>query len=131
MVWGADEAIQRVQDDVRRAQQRAERYPALQSAIDGVRSKAVSIRRDLSVEVDAAGVLRGLQIGDSALERGGDRLASEIFELMGKATKQARADALAATTEIMGEDDPIVRTIAADLEARNAGDDLGRSGGIQ
>jgi len=131
MVWGADEAVQRVQDDVRRAQQRAERYPALQSAIDGVRGKAVSIRRDLSVEVDAAGVLRDLRIADSALDRGGDRLAAEIFELMGKATRQARADTLAATTEIMGDDDPIVKTIAADLEARNAGDELGRSGGLQ
>lgn len=131
MVWGADEAVQRVQDDVRRALQRAERYPALQSTIDGVRGKATSIRRDLSVEVDAAGVLRDIRIGDSALDRGGDRLAAEIFELMGKATRQARADTLAATTEIMGEDDPIVKTIAADLEARNAGDELGRSGGIQ
>lgn len=52
MVWGADEAEQRIQDGVRRAQQRAERYPALQSAIDGVRGKAVSVRRDLSVEVE-------------------------------------------------------------------------------
>lgn len=129
MVWGADEAIERVQDDVRRAQQRAERYPALQSAIDGVRGRAVSIRRDLSVEVDAAGVLKDLQIGDTALDRGGDRLSAEIFELIGKATKQARAEVMNATTEIMGEDDPIVKTIAADLEARNAGDDLGRSGG--
>lgn len=50
---------------------------------------------------------------------------------MGKATKQARAETLAATTEIMGEDDPIVRTIAANLEARNAGDELGRPGGMQ
>ena len=55
-------------------------------------------------------------------------MSAEIFELIGKATKQARAEVMNATTEIMGEDDPIVKTIAADLEARNAGDDLGRSG---
>ncbi len=64
MVWGADEAAQKVREDVQRAQQRAERYPALQAAIDEVRSRAVSVRRDLSVEVDAAGVLRDLSIGD-------------------------------------------------------------------
>jgi len=131
MAWGADEAIERVQEDVRRAQQRAERYPALQSAIDGVRGKAISIRRDLSVEVDAAGVLKDLRIGDTALDRGGDRLAAEIFELVGKATKQARADVMKVTTEIMGEDDPIVKTIAADLEARNAGDELGSAGDLR
>lgn len=89
----------------------------------------MSIRRDLSVEVDAAGILKDLKIGDTALDRGGDRLAAEIFELMNKATKLARADVMNATTEIMGEDDPIVKTIAADLEARNAGDELGRPGG--
>lgn len=131
MVWGADEAIERVTEDVRRAQQRAERYPALQSAIDGVRGRAMSLRRDVSVEVDAAGVLKDLRIGDTALDRGGDRLAAEIFELMSKAVKQARAETLSATMEIMGEDDPIVKTIAADLEARNAGDELGRPGSIQ
>jgi len=131
MVWGADEAIERVAEDVRRAQQRAERYPTLQSAIDGVRGRAMSIRRDVSVEVDAAGVLKDLRIGDTALDRGGDRLAAEIFELISKATKQARAETLSATMEIMGEDDPIVKTIAADLEARNAGDELGRPGSIQ
>ncbi len=130
MVWGADEAIERVAEDVRRAQQRAERYPALQSAIDGVRGRAMSIRRDVSVEVDAAGVLKDLRIGDTALDRGGDRLAAEIFELMSKATKHARADIMNITTEIMGEDDPIVKTIAADLEARNAGDELGRPGSM-
>lgn len=129
MVWGADETIQRVQDDVRRAQSRAERYPALQSALDGVRGGAISVRRDLSVEVDASGVLRDLRIGDGALERGGDRLAGEIFDLIGKATREARARTLAATTEIMGEDDPIVKTIAGELDARNADDDLGRPGG--
>lgn len=91
----------------------------------------MSIRRDVSVEVDAAGVLKDLRIGDTALDRGGDRLAAEIFELMSKATKQARTETLSATTEIMGEDDPIVKTIAADLEARNAGDELGRPGSIQ
>lgn len=128
MVWGADEAIQRVQDNVRRAKSRAERYPALQSALDGVRGGAVSVRRDLSVEVDASGVLRNLRIGDGALERGGDRLAVEIFELIGKATREARARTLAATTEIMGDDDPIVKTIAAALDARNADDELGHPG---
>ncbi len=127
-MWGADEAIARVEDDVRRAQQRAERYPALQASIDAVRGSAVSIRRDLSVEVDAGGVLRDLRIADAALDRGGERVASEILDLVAKATRTARAKTLEATTEIMGADDPIVTTIAQQLDARNAADDAPAGG---
>ncbi|PTT20562.1 hypothetical protein DBR36_05635 [Microbacterium sp. HMWF026] len=127
-MWGADEAIARVEDDVRRAQQRAERYPALQASIDAVRGSAVSIRRDLSVEVDAGGVLRDLRIADAALYCCKQQAASEILELVAKATRTARAKTLEATTEIMGADDPIVATIAQQLEARNAADDAPAGG---
>lgn len=62
MFEDADEAIARVEEDVRRARERAARYPPLQAAIDGVRARAVSPHRDLAVEVDAAGILRDLTI---------------------------------------------------------------------
>ncbi len=88
----------------------------------------MSIRRDLSVEVDAGGVLRDLRIADAALDRGGERVASEILELVAKATRVARAKTLEATTEIMGADDPIVTTIAQQLDARNAADDAPAGG---
>ena len=51
MYENPDEAIARVEEDVRRAQQRAARYPKLQKSIDGVRVRVVSSRRDLAVEV--------------------------------------------------------------------------------
>jgi DNA-binding protein YbaB len=127
----ADEAIARVEEDVRRAQQRAARYPQLQAAIDAVRARATSPRRDLSVEVDAAGVLRDLTIDDDAFERGGAKVAQEILELIERARSDARRQTLAHTTELMGADDPIVKAVAADLEAQETGDHRWRAGGAR
>jgi hypothetical protein len=129
MFGSADEAIARVEDDVRRAQERAARYPLLQSAIDDVRVRSSSPRRELSVEVDAAGVLRSLDITDDALDLGGRRLGEEVLALIEAARRDARARTLALTTEIMGDDDPIVKTIAADLEAQESGSHAWRTGG--
>lgn len=128
---GADAAIARVEEDVRRAQQRAQRYPALQAALDGVRARATSPRRDLAVEVDAAGVLRDLTIHDDAFERGGANVAQEILGLIERARTDARSQTLAHTTELMGADDPIVKAIAADLEAQESGDHGWRAGGVR
>ncbi|MBZ4488095.1 YbaB/EbfC family nucleoid-associated protein [Microbacterium sp. cx-55] len=125
----ADAAILRVEEDVRRAQQRAERYPALQAGIDEVRARAVSLRRDIAVEVDASGVLRNLEISDAALDRGGRQVSREVMALLSAAHRDARAKTLALTAEIMGEDDPIVKAVAADLEAQETGSHAWRTGG--
>lgn len=130
MVFGdADAAIARVEEDVRRAQQRAERYPALQAAIDDVRARAVSSRRDVAVEVDAGGILRSLEISDAALTRSGRQVSEEVMALIAAASRDARAETLALTTEIMGEDDPIVKAVAADLEALETGSHAWRTEG--
>lgn len=129
MFDSSDEAIARVEEDVRRAQQRAARYPALQSAIDGVRARAVSPRRDLAVEVDAGGVVRALDVSDAALDRSGRQVGDELLELIGRASRDARAQTLALTTEIMGADDPIVKTVAADLKSQETGSHAWRTGG--
>ncbi|QCQ17195.1 YbaB/EbfC family nucleoid-associated protein [Microbacterium sp. RG1] len=114
---------------MRRAEERGALLPQLQAAIDEVRGRAVSLRRDVSVEVDSSGALRSVNISDAALERGGRRVSEEVMELVRKATQDARAQTLARTVEILGEDDPLVRVVAADFEADETGDHSWRFGG--
>lgn len=124
-----EDALARIRDDVRRAEERGALLPQLQTAIDEVRGRAVSLRHDITVEVDSSGALRAVNISDSALERGGRGVSEEVMELVGKATQDARAQTLARTVEILGEDDPLVRVVAADLEADETGDHGWRFGG--
>jgi DNA-binding protein YbaB len=129
MFENADEAIAKIEDDIRRAEKRAERLPELQTAIDAVRARAISRQRDVAVEVDAGGVVRELEISDAALERGGRRLSQDVLALIRSATQDARARTLGLTTEILGEEDPLVKVVAADLESDETGDHSWRFGG--
>lgn len=129
MFESPEESLAKIQDDVRRAEQRGALLPQLQSAIDGVRGQARSRQRDIAVEVDASGVLRSLDITDLAFDRGGRRLSQEVLELVAKATQEARAQTLALSTEILGEDDPLVKVVAADLQADETGNHGWRFGG--
>ncbi len=131
-VYGSpEETLARIEEDTRRAQERGEKLPMLQAAIADVRAKAVARTRDISVEVDAAGVIRDLEIADSALDRGGRRVSTEVMELIAKATKNARVRTLEVTTEIMGESDPIVGVVAAELIPDQEDDGVTRRGGLR
>lgn len=112
-----DEALARVEDDVRRARVRAERFAELRAGIDVVRGRATSPRQDISVTVDASGVLIGLRVMDAALDRGGERLAADIRSLLVAAGQDARRAAAAATADVLGDDDPV----AAQLRRRLGG----------
>jgi hypothetical protein len=124
-----EDSLARIQDDVRRAEQRGALLPQLQTAIDGIRGKATSPQRDIAVEVDATGVVRVLDIRDAAFSRGGQRVSHDVLALIREATQNARAQTLARTTEILGESDPLVKVVAADLEAEDSGDHGWRFGG--
>lgn len=115
-----EDALARIEDDVRRAEERAARLPELQAAMESVRGRAISIRRDIAVEVDSGGQLHALDISDAALELGGRRVSQEVLMLVRKATQDVRAQTLALSVEILGEDDPIVKLAAADLETDTA-----------
>jgi len=131
-VYGSpEETLARIEEDTRRAQERGEKLPVLQAAIADVRAKAEARTRDISVEVDAAGVVRDLEIADSALDRGGRRVSAEVMELIAKATKNARVRTLDVTTEIMGESDPIVGVVAAELIPDQEDDGVTRRGGLR
>lgn len=112
----ADEAIARVQDDVRRAQARAVRFGELREAIAAVRGRAVSRARDVAVEVDSTGGVIDLQISDAALDRGGSRLAAEIMGLIAMAGRDARRSTADVAGGILGEDDPTVASLRTQLE---------------
>jgi len=131
-VYGSpEETLGRIEEDTRRAQERGEKLPVLQAAIREVRAKAVARTRDISVEVDAAGVIRDLDIADAALERGGRRVSAEVMDLIAKATKDARMRTLEVTTQIMGESDPIVGVVAAELIPDQEDDGVTRRGGLR
>jgi hypothetical protein len=112
---GADEAIARVQADVVRARERAQRLSELRARTASVRGAAVSRRRDVSVEVDQSGAVVDLQISDAALDRGGRGLAAELISLISAARSDAQRRLIDTAAEVLGEDDPVVGSLEATL----------------
>lgn len=111
-----EESLASIREDVERAGARAAALPLLQESIGRVRARAVSRGRDIAVEVDAGGVLTVLDITDAALSRGGRAVSREVMQLIAQATRDGRRQSLAVTTELLGDDDPIVQVAAAQLE---------------
>jgi hypothetical protein len=109
----ADEALARIADDAARAQRRAERFAALQTAVGGIRGRAVSRERDLAVEVDSGGRIVALRIHDTALSRGGARLGSEILALVEASCDSAQDQVREAAVRLLGEDEPLLRSFPA------------------
>lgn len=116
MYGDADAAIARVEEDVRRAQQRAEKLPLLREAVDAARGTAVSRERDLGVTVNLSGRIVALTIDDSALARGGTRLAADLVRLLGQAHQDLQRQVLGSAIEALGDDDPIVDTYRSSIE---------------
>ena len=133
MFDNADEVEGRIQEDVRRALQRAERMPELVAATQAARGRAVSRERDISVEVDHTGQVTSLQIANEALRRGGTRLAAEILSLLNQARHEVQKQMLAAATGVLGEDDPLLDPFRVTVEAEtiaNPGTTPPKSGGL-
>ena len=130
MFENADEALARVQDDIRRAQWRAERMPDLHAATARARGFAASDTEDLRVEIDHTGAVTSLHIDDAALSRGGSALAAELVQLMGQARTDLQRTLLDSAIELLGDDDPIVityrDTLQAEIDAAQSGGDDAR-----
>lgn len=120
MLEEPDDVIARIADDIERVQRRAEALPRLQAAVDAVRATARGERRDLLVEVDAAGRLTRIEIDDAAFERGGRQVSAEVLALVDKATASARTATQQETERLLGADDPIAAKMQADAEAEDA-----------
>ncbi len=115
MFGDADAAIARDEEDVRRVQRRAERLPPLREAVAAARGTAVSRERDLGVTVDPSGRIVALTIEDSALSRGGARLAADLVRLLGQARRDLQRQLLGSAVETLGVDDPLVETYRSSI----------------
>lgn len=94
-----------------------------------MRAQVLSRQKHIAVEVDSNGILTLLDITDAALARGGRSLSRELMDLTAKATIQVRGRTLAITTELLGEDDPIVLLTAAQLDTDR--DETPEQGGVR
>jgi DNA-binding protein YbaB len=103
-----DEALAQVEADVRRSDARAAQMPAFEAAIAQVRGKASSKNRDIIVQVDSAGRVVELRLTDHALSRGAQRLSYELMATIRDAEADVQQKTLAAVSDLLGADDPIV-----------------------
>lgn len=110
----ADEAIARVEQDVRRAQRRAQQMGRLQQVTAATRGMAR--RTEVTVEVDHTGRLTELRIADSALSRGGAGVARLILETVRLARRDLQRNLLTEASDLLGEDDPVLAVLRAQLE---------------
>ena len=113
MYLDPDEALAQVDADVRRSDARAAQMPAFEAAITGARGRAASKNRDIVVQVDSAGRVIDLRITDAALSRGAQRLSYELLTTIRAAEEDVQAKTLAAVSDLLGADDPIVAQLAA------------------
>jgi len=112
----ADAAIAKVQDDMRRARRRAERMGDLQRATTAARGTAISRGRELAVQVDHSGWLTELRLTDAAMRRGPAGVARLILDTARLARRDLEQKLLAAASDILGEDDPALDGLRAQLE---------------
>ncbi|MHA3946935.1 YbaB/EbfC family nucleoid-associated protein [Cellulomonas bogoriensis] len=85
-----------------------------------MRGTGRSPRGEVTVEVDAAGALRDLQLTDGALQYRARDLEAMILEAVRVAQHDAAARAIAVAEDAWGEGDPAVEHLRAELQERQA-----------
>lgn len=118
--YDPDAALARVQADVAAAQERAARAVEVQAQIAAVRGTGRSPRGEVTVDVDASGMLRDLRLTDDALRRRPDELATLILDAARTAQRDAGARAVAVASDAWGEADPAVEHLRAEVQQRYA-----------
>jgi hypothetical protein len=103
-----DQTPARIEDDIRRAQQRMERLPLLQEAAASVFGSAVAPQGDIAVTVDNTGEVVSLRIEDRALTRGAAEISADLIRLLRQARQDIHIQMVAAAVGILGDNDPIV-----------------------
>ncbi|MGN8026732.1 YbaB/EbfC family nucleoid-associated protein [Microbacterium sp. 22242] len=114
----AEEVQERLAVQVEQAQQRAEAASAVRSEIEAVREQATSLRREVTVAVDASGRLLDVTLSEAALQLGARALGRMIVDTSVKAQQAAGARAARIAAEAFGEDDPAVAHLRSEIEAR-------------
>lgn len=118
--YDPDAALARVQHDIAAAQERATKAVEVQGAIAAVRGTGRSPRGEVTVDVDASGMLRDLRLTEEALRRRPDELAALILDAARTAQRDAGARALAVAEDAWGADDVAVAHLRTEVEQRYA-----------
>ena len=116
--YDADEALARVQRDVAAAQERAARAQEVKTRIDAVRGVGRSPRGEVTVEVDASGMLRDVRLTDAAMDLRPADLEKLITDAARAAQRDAGSRAVAVAQDAFGEESPMVTHLRAEVESR-------------
>jgi len=113
-----DAAIERVQADIRAAQERAVKAAEVKEALDGLRGRARSPRGEVTAEADPSGQLVDLQLADGVTDLAPRDLAALIVETVRAAGRDAGRQALAVTADAFGEESPVTEHLRGELAGR-------------
>lgn len=113
-----DAAIDRVQADIRAAQERASRAAEVKQTLDRLRGRARSARGEVTAEVDPAGQLVDLQLSDDATGIVARDLAAMIMETVRAAGRDAGRQAIAVASDAFGETSPVTEQLRGELAHR-------------
>lgn len=111
--------LARVEGDVAAAHERMRTAQDAQTAIAAVRGVGRSRRGDVTVEVDAAGVLTDLRLGDTAVQQSAASLTAAILVAVRDAQVQAGERAVVVAAEAWGEGSAIVEHLREEIAGRH------------
>lgn len=107
---------ERVARQMEEAHERAANAAALTERLKQIHVDVDSKRREVSLQVNASGLLTDLKFGPAATELSLEAIASLVLETYQNAQRQAAQQAVALTEEAMGED--IAGRMRSDYESR-------------
>ncbi|MFZ4840877.1 hypothetical protein [Mycetocola saprophilus] len=116
MIQDPDEVLAGIDEDVRRAERRMAAQAQLVETMGQLRGIATDRGRDITVEVDTSGAITNLKLTDRATALGGTKLAPEILRVVADARGNLQEQMLASAQELLGEDDPALGALRAEVE---------------
>ncbi|WP_022868565.1 YbaB/EbfC family nucleoid-associated protein [Schaalia vaccimaxillae] len=122
-LWGDDpeQMRQKIREQVAQAEQRAEAAQRFSSMIDNARATGTDRRREVSVEVDAAGRLISLKLTEAVLQYNPAGVEAAIMEAYGQASRTMAEKVSQQTVETFGQGTAttkeLLTTFKANLES--------------
>ncbi len=113
-----DAAIASVEEQIRQAQETAQRAQALERDLHTLVGRAASSRREVSAEVSSSGLITSLTLTPAALEFDERSLAHLVMDTVNAAHRQVGEQAVALSAEAFGDDSPITERLRAEAAAR-------------
>lgn len=117
MSYEADAAVQRIEDGIAQAQQRAVKAREFRAEVD--RTLGAAEVDGVSVHVDVTGVVRDLRLPRPLQHRDPDKLATSILAAIRAGHAQAAEQAKVAAEAAFGDSDT-TRMFAQELDSRLA-----------